>query len=65
MGAAPGQEDDGLEKGRLAGGVRADDQLRARAKLGVERCVGTKVADREGLNGPRRAHALRMSSEAA
>jgi hypothetical protein len=43
MGAAPAQEGDGLEQAGLAGGVRAEDQVRAGAERGFERGVPAKI----------------------
>jgi hypothetical protein len=45
MGAAPCEQDDPLEERRLARGVRADDQLRTGAELGLERVVRAETGD--------------------
>ena len=54
--AAPGQQDDRLEQARLAGRVRAPDELRAGAERRVERRVAPQVeqadASRAGSSGP-------------
>jgi hypothetical protein len=51
VGSAPGEQDDRLEQARLAGRVRAPDELRAVAERDIELGVTAEVAQRELCEG--------------
>ena len=54
VGPAQRQQDDGLEQSRLAGGVRAPDELRPGPELEVQRGVAPEIPDRPGAEERRR-----------